>query len=135
MKLNPYIMFAGTAEEALNLYKEFLGAEVAGIQRFGEAPMPSPDDYKDKIMHSTLKFEDNIIMISDSMPGQQVSNAGNVHLSLDFEDLGKMERIFNKLAAGGKVTMPLNDTFWGAKFGMLTDKFGINWMFNAQLKK
>lgn len=135
MKLIPYIMYSGNAEEALNFYKEILGGEIQGMQRYGETPMPSADDQKDKIMHSTFMFEDNVIMASDSMQGPQQSNGANVHLSVDIEDTGKMDVIFNKLADGGKVTMPLQDTFWGARFGMLTDKFGINWMFNCDLKK
>lgn len=85
-------------------------------------------------MHSTLVFGDNVIMVSDSMRGQALSGNGNVHLSIDIEDTSQMEAIFNKLSQGGKVTMPLQDAFWGARFGMLTDKFGINWMFNCEKK-
>ncbi|MEJ7737544.1 MAG: VOC family protein [Chitinophagaceae bacterium] len=135
MKLIPYIMYAGNAEDALNFYKDILGGEIKGIQRYGETPMPSADNYKDKIMHSTFEFDDNVIMVSDSMPGNETTKGSNVHLSLDVKDTAKMDEVFNKLADGGKVSMPLQDTFWGARFGMLTDKFGINWMFNCELNK
>jgi PhnB protein len=73
-------------------------------------------------------------MLSDSFPGNEVKAGTNVHLSLHFEDTGKTESVFNRLAQDGKVTMPLEETFWAARFGMLTDKFGINWMFNCEMK-
>jgi PhnB protein len=135
MNLNPYIMFSGNAEEALNFYKDALQGEILFSQRYGEAPMPCPDDYKEKIMHATLAFEGNHIMLSDSFPGNNVMAGTNVHLSLNFEDVEKSESVFHRLAQDGKVTMPLEETFWAARFGMLTDKFGINWMFNCEMKK
>jgi PhnB protein len=135
MKLNPYLNFAGNAEEALNFYKEALGGEISQIARYGDSPMPTDEDYKNKIMHSRLVFEDNLVMVSDVFKGQEVSTKGNITLNVDVEDVKKMESIFNKMSAGGKVTMPLQDTFWGARFGMLIDKFGVPWMFNSELKK
>jgi len=74
-------------------------------------------------------------MLSDGMPGVPVAKDSNTHVSLDFDDPADMTAKFAALAAGGKVTMPLQDTFWGAKFGMLTDAFGIKWMFNCEQKK
>jgi PhnB protein len=134
MQLNPYLNFAGNAEEALNFYKDALGGEILQIGRYGESPMPSDEDYKNKIMHARLVFDDNLIMVSDVFKGQEVSTKGNITLSLDVEDISKMEEVFGKLSAGGKVTMALQDTFWGARFGMLVDKFGVPWMFNCELK-
>ena len=134
MKLNPYLNFAGNAEEALNFYKDALGGEILQIGRYGESPMPSDEDYKNKIMHARLVFDDNLIMVSDVFKGQEVSTRGNITLSVDVEDISKMEGVFGKLSAGGKVTMALQDTFWGARFGMLVDKFGVPWMFNCELK-
>jgi PhnB protein len=135
MKLNPYIMFNGNAEEALNFYHDCFGGEIRGINRYGDAPMPSPEESKNKILHSTFVFDDNTIMISDSMDSKNVPESSNIHLSVDVPGVDEMDVKFNKLAEGGKVTMPLQDTFWGARFGMLTDKFGVNWMFNCELKK
>lgn len=132
MKLNPYIHFAGNAEEALNFYATVLGGEVLNIQRYGDAPMPSDEDYKQKIMHARLAFDGNLIMISDVFKGQPVSTEGNVHLSVEVEEEGKIDEVFNKMAEGGAVMMALQDTFWGARFGMLKDKFGVHWMFNYQ---
>ena len=74
-------------------------------------------------------------MISDGMPGVPVPTQSNMHVTLDFDDPADMARRFDALSAGGKITMPMQDTFWGAKFGMLTDAYGIQWMFNCELKK
>ena len=135
MKMNPYITFAGNAEEALNLYKEVFDGEIKDLGRFGDSPMETPEDYKQKIMHARLVFGDNLLMVSDGMQGEPAASGGNIHLSVDMEDEQKMEKVFEKLSEGGKVTMPLQDTFWGAKFGMLVDKFGIAWMFNHDRPK
>jgi PhnB protein len=135
MKLNPYIHFAGNAEEALNFYANVLGGTILSIQRYADSPVPSDEDYKQKIMHARLSFDDNLIMISDVFKGQPVSTEGNVHMSVEVEEENKIDDVFNKLAEGGSVMMPLENTFWGARFGMLKDKFGVHWMFNHQLNK
>ena len=133
--MNPYITFNGTAEEALNFYKEALGGEIKELGRFGDSPMEVSEDQKQKIMHARLVFGDNLIMVSDGMQGQPTMQKGNIQLSIDMDDEQKMEEVFSKLSEGGTVTMPLQDTFWGAKFGMLEDKFGIGWMFNHDKEK
>jgi len=134
MKLNPYLIFDGNAEEVLNFYKEVLDGEVIMLSRYGDSPMPADEDYKNKIMHSRLLFGDNLVMISDGMKGQPVAKGQNVQLSIEVESIEKINEVFEKMSAGGKVTMPLQDTFWGARFGMVEDKFGIYWMFNHELK-
>lgn len=135
MKLIPYIYFKGNAEEAMSFYAQVLGGSVEGIQRYGDSPMPSDEDYKQKIMHGTLRFGDNIIMVSDVFKGQDVSANGNIHLSVDITEKEQIDTVFDKMAKGGKITMPLQDTFWGARFGMLQDKFGVSWMFNHDTAK
>ncbi|MEP6616348.1 MAG: glyoxalase/bleomycin resistance/extradiol dioxygenase family protein [Ginsengibacter sp.] len=135
MKLNPYINFAGNAEEALNFYKDSLGGEILQLGRYGESPMPCDEDYKDKVMHARFVFDDNLLMVSDVFKGQDVSKAGNIQLSIDVEDVTRLEKVFSKMAEGGTVTMALQDMFWGARFGMLIDKFGVSWMFNCEMKK
>jgi len=136
MKLHPYLNFAGNAEEALNFYKDALEGDVIMLNRFGESPMPSDDDWKQKIMHARLQFgDDNIIMISDTMKGNSISTHGNIQLSIGLDDEEKTKQIFDNLADGGKVTMPLAKQFWGDLFGMLQDKFGISWMLNCTPKK
>jgi PhnB protein len=132
MKLTPYIHFAGNAEEALNFYKEVLGGEIISLNRYGDAPMPADEDYKQKIIHARLGFDGNLIMLSDVFKVQAVNTNGNIQMSVEVPDKLKMEDIFSKMAAGGKIVMPLQDQFWGATFGMLTDKFGVSWMFNHE---
>jgi PhnB protein len=135
-KLNPYLNFDGTAEQAIKLYEKALGAKTETVMRFGDMPdAKSSPEHKNRVMHALLHLDAGVIMISDTMPGQPAPAGGNVHVTLDFDDPVDMGRRFEALSTGGKITMPLNDTFWGARFGMLTDAYGINWMFNCELKK
>ena len=133
--LVPYLHFNGEAEEVLNYYKDAFDGEIIALNRYANSPMQVNEDWKNKIIHSRLKFGDNLIMISDSHNGQLASKEGNIQLSVEVDDEKKIEEVFNKLAEGGKVTMPLAKQFWGATFGMLQDKFGVNWMFNHEEKK
>jgi PhnB protein len=135
MKLIPYIHFGGNAEEAMNFYAEALGGQIVSIQRYSDAPMPSDEDYKQKVMHGRLTFDDNLIMVSDVFKGEPVSTGGNVQLSIDVPEENKITEVFHKMAEGGTITMGLEKQFWGAIFGMLKDKFGVVWMFNHELKE
>jgi PhnB protein len=135
MKLNPYINFAGNAEEALDFYKSVLGGEITSIKRYSETPMPCDDDKKQKIMHAVFVFDGNELLISDRPKGSPVSTNGNIQFSVEVENEAKADEVFNKMAEGGKIVMPLAAQFWGAKFGMVQDKFGINWMFSCEVKK
>lgn len=130
MKLNPYLNFEGNAEEALIFYKNALGGNIIMINRYGDSPMPTDEDWKNKVMHARLEFDGNLIMISDGFKGYKVPDKGNVQLSVEVENEEKLKDVFNKMSEGGKVTMPLAKQFWGAHFGMLEDKFGVSWMFN-----
>lgn len=134
MKLVPYLHFAGNAREVLDFYKNALDGDIVQLGTYGESPMPTDEDYKDKVMHARFVFDGNMIMISDVFKGQTVSTDGNIQLSIDVEDENRLNDIFSKIAGGGRITMPLQDQFWGARFGMLTDKFGIHWMFNCEKK-
>ena len=134
MKLIPYLHFAGNAREVLDFYKNALGGEIVQLGTYGESPMPTDEDYKDKVMHARFVFDGNMIMVSDVFKGQPVSTDGNIQLSVDVDNESKLDEVFNKMAEGGRVTMPLADQFWGAKFGMLQDKFGVSWMFNCEKK-
>ena len=133
--LVPYLHFDGEAEEVLNYYKDAFDGEILLINRYGDSPMQVSEDWKNKIVHARLKFGENLIMVSDSHNGQLAKKEGNIQLSVEVDDEKKMEQVFNKLAEGGKVTMPLAKQFWGATFGMLQDKFGVNWMFNHEGKQ
>jgi PhnB protein len=135
MKLFPYVSFQGNCEEALNFYKEALNGEIIQLGRYGESPMKSPEEFKDKIIHARLKFGDALIMASDVINEQAMDSGDNISLSVDCDNDRQIQEVFARMAAGGKVMMPLQEQFWGATFGMLTDKFGIHWMFNCEKKK
>ncbi len=135
MKLVPYLLFGGNAEEALKFYEEIFDGEITQLSRFGESPMPCEEPEKNKIMHARLVFDGNLLMISDGMKEYEVVASKMIQLSLDLDSVERLEKVFNKMAEGGNVTMPLTDQFWGARFGMLKDKFGISWMFNCEIKK
>jgi PhnB protein len=133
MQLITYVTFAGNCEEAINFYKDVLGAQVLLVNRMGEGPMEVPEQVKGKIMHARLQIGENVLYMSDTFDPSSVVQGNNVSLSLQPETLQQTEDLFNKLSAGGTVKMPLQDTFWGARFGMFTDKFGIHWMLNCEL--
>ncbi len=131
-RLNPYLIFNGTAEKAIRLYEQALGAKTEGLSRFGDAPGgKTPPEHKNRVMHALLHLDGGVVMVSDTMPGDPVATESNVHVCLDFDDAADMGRKFEALSQGGKVTMPLQDMFWGARFGMLTDAYGVRWMFNC----
>ncbi len=133
--VTPYLTFNGNCEEAIEFYCEALDGDIVSLQRFGDVPDMAPADMADKIMHCVLAADDVIIMASDSTPSQPVSPGTNVHLSLDFDSLEELQDAFEALSEGGTVTMPLQDTFWGARFGMLVDRYGVSWMFNYDLEE
>jgi PhnB protein len=127
----PYLNFNGNAAEAMAFYSKALNGSVVFSQTYGESPMAAGADSKDKIMHATFKAGDLTLMCSDTNEQMGAVTSGtNVSLSLNFTDIDSIENTFKALSDGAKITMPLQDTFWGARFGMLTDKFGFNWMFN-----
>lgn len=130
--ISPYLFFKGNCEEALNFYKKVLSGEIVGLQRFGDASMPVDDDYKQKIMHAELKIASQSLMFSDGAPHKEITKGDNVHLNLSFSDETSLRLTWRKLSEGGSVHMDLQDTFWGAIFGQLEDKFGIRWMLNYQ---
>lgn len=136
-QLNVYLTFDGNCEEAFNFYQSVFGTEIPFMGRFGDVPPeenmpPMSDEVKNRIMHVSLPIsEETVLMGSDTMPGMHEYKEGNnFSLSLNTNSREEATDLFNKLSAGGKVTMELQDTFWGAFFGMWTDKFGINWMVN-----
>jgi len=133
----PYLNFNGNGAEALAFYAKAFDGKTLFQQTFGDSPMAdnTPADYKNKIMHATFQAGDLTFMISDCMPGQEVNTGTNMSLSLNFKTVADIDKTFTALSDGATVTMPLQDTFWGAKFGMLIDKFGVNWMFNHDYEK
>lgn len=136
--VNVYLTFNGNCEEAFSFYKSVFGGEFPYIGRFGDMPPqdgqpPISDEDKNKIMHVTLPISDEtVLMGSDTVSGMspEVVQGNNFSLSINATSKDEADRLFSGLSAGGQITMPLQDTFWGAYFGMWTDKFGIQWMVN-----
>jgi len=128
--VKPYIAFKGNCREAIDFYKEAIGAEELFSQTFGESPM-SDMGPADNIMHATIKIGDTHIMMCDDPRPDAATTGGNISLAVGLDDTAKARTVFDMLADGGNVTMPLDKTFWAEAFGMLTDKFGINWMVNC----
>jgi PhnB protein len=127
--MNVYLFFNGNCAEAMEFYKKCLGGELT-LMKYSEGPMEKPEGADDKIMHAELRFDGIHMMAADIVDREELRFGENYHLSLNFETLEELQKSFDALGDNGKVTMPVQDTFWGASFGMLTDKFGINLMFN-----
>jgi len=130
-KLIPYLTFAGNCREAVEFYKEALNGEIVSIQTFGEAKSNFGPEHDNKIIHAEFKAEDVHFMASDEMPGFVANLGNNISLDIDLTDFTEQAKIFAALSKDGKVDMPLQDTFWGAKYGTLTDRYGIHWMLNC----
>jgi PhnB protein len=130
---NPYLNFNGNTEEAFNFYKSVFGGEFAAVQRFKDTPEAGRIAAADqnKIMHIALPIgKDNMLMATDSLEsmGQKLVVGNNFHISISTDSEDETRKIFDALSAGGKVTVPLDKMFWGAYFGMCTDKFDVQWM-------
>lgn len=135
MKAEPYLLFRGDCEAALNFYKDVLGAEVTALMRFRDAPpgaMPEMPGMADKVMHANLKIGDTMVMASDGQCGEATGFNG-FSLTLAVADTAEAQRVFGALAEGGEVRMPLAPTFFARQFGMLADRFGVPWMVIEQM--
>lgn len=140
--INPYLIFDGNAEEAFSFYKSVFGGEFAAIQRFGEMPgcdeMQIAENEKERIMHIALPIgsKGDILMASDfiAASGQQYDKLSGFSISVGAESKEEADQIFTGLAEGGKITAPIADAFWGDYFGMLKDKFGVDWMISYNPK-
>ena len=135
-QINPYLNFNGDAAQAIKLYEQALGGKVEQLSRFGDMPgSTATPETKDRVLHAAVRLGNGgLIMISDIQPGIPHNPGNNTYVCLDFDDPAETTPMFEALAVGGRVIMPLNDTFWGARFGMLVDAHGVQWMFNC-LKK
>lgn len=131
MRVEPYLMFSGRCEEAMAFYQKAVDAKPVMVMRFDESPdkppMPMPPNWDKKIMHCGMMVGDTLVMASDGMSTEPVSYSGT-SLSITADDEASARRIFDALAVGGNVFMPMGKTFWSPCFGMCTDKFGVNWM-------
>ena len=132
--VNPYIAFKGNCREAIEFYKSALNAEVLFTQTVGESPMSNMGP-PENIMHCTIKVGDSTIMMCDDPRPDGAANGGNISLAIGLNDPARGTQLFENLAKGGSVIMPLQKTYWAEAFGMVTDKFGIKWMVNCDLPK
>ena len=133
--VNPYLLFQGNCEEAFQFYKSVFQSEFRYIGRFSETPKDEkthfPPEMGDKIMHVSLPISNETILMGCDNPDPNSKSPGsNISLTLNTDSKQEADRLFNELSKGGEGRMPMQSTFWGAYFGMLTDKFGINWMIS-----
>lgn len=135
MTVQPYLSFEGRCEEAIEFYRKALGAEVQMLLRMKDSPDPYPPGMlppggEDKVLHSTLRIGDSTVMASDGECNGS-PNFGGISLALSVSSDEEAARVFEALADGGQVTMPLSKTFFSSGFGLLTDRFGVSWMINV----
>lgn len=133
MKLSPYLTFNGKCEEAFRFYEQCLRGKIVTMMTHAETPMAEqiPSDRRGEITHVRLELGDNVLMGSDSCPGHEEEPQG-FSVSLQLDKPAEAERIFSELAEGGAIRMPIQETFWAFRFGMLIDRFGTPWMVNCE---
>ena len=135
MQVQPYLFFDGRAEEAIEFYKTKLGATAEMMMRFKDSPDQAscPPGAENKIMHACIKVGETSLMASDGCNGSTPEFKGFA-LSITAKDAADAERLFNALGEGGQVQMPMAETFFASRFGMVADKFGVGWMVIAEPK-
>jgi PhnB protein len=136
VRMNPYLVMDGNAKEAIAFYEKALAAKVVTVQTFGEGPAdpnhPMPDGVKDRIMHGMLKVGETELMFSDTFPGMPYQTGNNVNITIVTNAADSSKQVFDALADGGKVGMPLQETFWTSAYGQVTDKFGVSWQITTE---
>lgn len=133
----PHLHFHGEATKAIELYQRALGAEVLACMRWSDMPgeaRPSAED-NDKVMHAALQIGQAKLLLADRASGSPNVGAGNGTIMIECADADDLQHRFDALAEGGKVTMAIHDAFWGARFGILDDAFGVTWMFHSETKR
>ncbi len=131
-----YLNFNGNCRQAMEFYAKCLDADLQ-VMPYSEGPADMPKEMKDadKVLHSRLSKGTQVIMASDCPPGNPIREGNNFAISVNCESNQEVEKLFSSLGEKDKVVMPAQDMFWGAYFGMLTDQFGVNWMFNYETPK
>jgi PhnB protein len=135
MHIEPYLFFEGRCEEAVEFYRQALGAEVMMLLRYKDSPEPPPPGKlpagsENKVMHASLRVGETTVMASDGLAQGRPSFEG-FSLSITVPDEARADKLFTALADGGQVQMPLAKTFWSPRFGMVTDRFGVGWMIGV----
>ncbi|MED4956647.1 VOC family protein [Paenibacillus sp. FSL R5-0527] len=138
MRLTPYLVMDGNAKEAISFYEKALEAKVIMLQSFGEMPenpeFPLPEAAKDRVSHALLKVGESEMMFSDTFPGQPHQSGTQVTICLTTNDAEQAKRMFEALAEGGRINMPLQETFFSPAYGSLTDKFGVTFQIFVEGK-
>lgn len=133
--VTPYLTFNDNCEDALNFYVRALKADIRMISRGKDSPPEHQQKgFENNVMHAELKVGHGTILASDSF-GRKVPAGENYSLTLNFENVDELNEAWQKMSDGANITMQLGDMFWGARFGMMRDKFGVNWMFNCEKKQ
>jgi PhnB protein len=134
MSVNPYLNFAGNCREAVQFYAKVFHTEQPKFMTFGEMPgdpnFPMTDEAKNRILHADLVISGTHVMFSDTPPGMPVVPGSNISLTMVSTSRDEITNAWNGLKEGAKVTMDLQQTFWSKMYGMLTDKYGVGWMFS-----
>lgn len=136
MKFNAYLGFNGQCRTAFEFYQQVFGGKITAMMTVGESPMAAhtPADQHGSIMHARLEVGDQVLMGGDAPAGQWQKPQG-LTIAIDVDGVAEAERVFNALAEGGTVSMPLQETFWAERFGMCTDRYGTPWMVNGGAKE
>ncbi|MBI3544919.1 MAG: VOC family protein [Deltaproteobacteria bacterium] len=136
--LIPYLAFDGDCREAMKFYESCFGGKLE-LMGFGDAPPGACQGNaakvdKNRVMHARLENGKFMLMASDTMPGNKLTRGDNHQINVNCDSIAEIEKLFKAVGAGGKVVVELQDMFWGARFGMVVDKFGTHWMFNCEKK-
>ena len=133
MQVNPYLSFNGQCEAAFQFYAQCLGGQLGAIFRYAGSPLAGqvPADWQDKVMHGSVTVGEQVLMGGDVAPDRYEEPKGFT-LSIQIKSTAEAERIFDELSKDGGISMPLEQTFWAARFGMLVDRFGIPWQINCE---
>ena len=138
MQFQPYLTFDGNCAEAMKFYERVIGGKLTALMKIADAPEQCaqlPPGSEDRIMHACLVFQGSILMASDSMRGEPYEGMKNFGVALVYPTPDEAKPVFDALAEGGEVTMPLSPTFWADAFGAVTDRFGTPWLINGGMKE
>ena len=134
MQWNPYLEFNGQCEAAFKFYEGCLGGKIVALIPYSDTPHAEyvAADQRSRIMHARLVRDSQVLMGSDTPPGQPYEGVKGCSVAIQVDTPVEAERVFKALAENGTIVMPLQQTFWAARFGMLTDQFGVPWMINCE---
>ena len=133
----PYLIFDGNCADAMRFYETALGGTIIAMMTGAQAPVKDPmmESFGDRVMNAQLQLPGGLFLYGGDCPPHMVHKGfPGFNITMNFDTIEEGEEIFNKLAEGGEVTMPFSPTFWAEKFGMLTDKFGVDWIINGNLQ-